>query len=407
MSHRDEQLRDLAERAQAGDARALNDLGVALAERGSVEEAETHLRDAAASGVVEANFNLGRLLALQARWGDAASAFEAASRAGDVDSRVALGNLLTEVLRDRERGRREYRQAAEAGSADAAINLSIEHWRDGDHRRAEAALRSAIDGRHAAERNKDDGLLAMALAELLTEAGRTEEALGWFQEAVATGAPGARTSLGVALREKGDDSAAEAVLRQALAESDGDAFLFLGTLLADQKRTDEAELLYRHALEGGHRLVLLDYANLLADTGRDDEAESLYRAALAFGDTQAHNNLGMFFEERGELAQRQYELGTDLGDELAARNKLRLAARLDERRSPLEPDRWTTAAWRRFLLVDGPFRALPPVAATLLVALAIAATTLSAQRDHPVDVVLNVVVAIIGSLLALSLISRR
>ncbi|MBF8194501.1 sel1 repeat family protein, partial [Nonomuraea sp. K274] len=148
--------------AEAGDTRAMSNLGVLLAEAGRIEEAEQWYRRAAETGHADAMSSLGVLLAEAGRIEEAEQWYRRAAEAGDTDAMYNLGILLQRAGRIEE-AEQWYRRAAEAGAIDAMYNCGV----------------------------------------LLAEAGRIEEAEQWYRRAAETGDTDAMSSLGVLLAEAG------------------------------------------------------------------------------------------------------------------------------------------------------------------------------------------------------------
>src|SRR5579864_141553 len=88
----------------------------------------------------------------------------------------------------------------------------------------------------------------------------------------------------------------------SLGTDDLDTLVDMAIALEAQNEFAQAESLYRRALEAGIDGVLWNYADLLLHMrGREEQAEELYRRAIRAGQTQARNNLGALFEQKGRI----------------------------------------------------------------------------------------------------------
>jgi len=148
------------------------------------------------------------------------------------------------------------------------------------------------------------------LANALRARGRLEEALTHYGQAVRLEPRFADgwSNYGAALREAGRVEEAIPALERAveLAPQAWSAISNLGVAYLARNRFEEAIASQRKALElkPDSAEVLSHLGNALAGTARWEEAEACYRQAIqkAPGFADAHNNLGMLRMERGDVA---------------------------------------------------------------------------------------------------------
>ncbi|GIG66994.1 caspase, EACC1-associated type [Phytomonospora endophytica] len=122
---RGESVALLREAAEAGDAVAMNHLGLHLADSGDLGGAEAMYRRAVAGGVREALFNLGHVLELLGRGGEAETFYRLAIAAGVAGAMNNLGLLLKERG---EIGEAEawYRCAIQLGVTDPVVRRNLD-----------------------------------------------------------------------------------------------------------------------------------------------------------------------------------------------------------------------------------------------------------------------------------------
>ncbi len=215
---------------------------------------------------------------------------------------------------------------------------------------------------HALAVTRDNQLAHTNLGEALTAAGRHEEALAHYREAVRLEPDSARlqTNLGIGLAARGERAAAHARYEHALRLDPGHApaHFNLGVLLAAEGRVDDAMTQYRDAIR-----LRPDYAKahsnlglLLLQRGQPAEAVEHFATALRAAPRlmEARGNLALALEALGrpEEAVAQYRealrwsprdprlhhnlggLLVDLGRPAEALGPLREAVRLTQRRDP-------------------------------------------------------------------------
>ncbi len=147
----------------------------------------------------------------------------------------------------------------------------------------------------------------------------------WVLRAAAhAGSLTAMNNLGLRLRQRREDSEAEAWFGKAAEAGNMQAMNNLGLLLRKQRRFVEAERWLRRAADWGVRQSVYNLGNLLLGQGRSDEAEQYLRAAAQMGSAAALSSLGVLLQRRGlqdaaEDAYRQALTGKAIrGRELSA-----------------------------------------------------------------------------------------
>jgi len=289
---------------------ALNNLGLAVLEKGQVDEAMAYFRKALEvdAGFVDAHNSLGLVLLQEGHVQEAIAHFQEAVRLRP-DFAVAHNNLGNALRQD--------------GQLDAAVN----HFQQS----------LEIDPRFA--------LACYNLGNGFLQQGQLDEAIAYFQKALQMqpGYPEAHYNLGIALFRKGrtDEAIAHLQAAVALRPNFADAHNNLANLLLQEGKVDEAIAHYQTALETmpasapahsnlGEALLqkgrvdeaivhfqaatqlLPDsaeaqntLANALIRGGRVDEAQTHLLKALELRPdfAQAHNNLGLVLLRAGQTDQ--------------------------------------------------------------------------------------------------------
>ena len=209
---------ELRRLVEAGDADAMCNLGVLLAQTERPDEAEAWLVRAARTGDLDSMSNLGNLLRLQGRREDAGRWLR---RAAEQDHPLALFNLgvWLEDGGDVVAAEELYRRAADAGDTNAMTNLGVLLIDSGRLERAEEWLR------RGAEAGDADAMCN--LARLHEGAGRHDAARPWFLRAAWTGDAEAMADLARMLYADGDLDEARSWYLQAAARGDDDAQVWL------------------------------------------------------------------------------------------------------------------------------------------------------------------------------------
>ena len=199
----------------------------------------------------------------------------------------------------------------------------------------------------------------MALGQALLSAGRRDEALAPYREALQHDphfAPALR-ALGAALEKSGDAAGAVPLLEQARSIDPHDAATLheLGLVFHALGRSTEAIATLQEALRSDPDLpeIYNSLGNLLLETGQRDKAEESFREAVRSQPDFAagHVDLGNSLAARGDTsgAEREYKIGLQLdprnaaahygdGAALASRGRFDEAQRQIEEAVRLAPD---------------------------------------------------------------------
>jgi protein O-mannosyl-transferase len=267
------------------NARARNNLGVALVEAGRIADAEKEFLAAIAlqPNHAFAHFSWGTILLSQRRWEEAATRFRDALAADPnyVDAHVNLGRAFTELGRSDE-AIAEYRTALQLDpqAHDARTNLAALLIKQGQFEAGEAMLREVLSASpdlaeahyHLALARERSGAIAEAETEL-REAIRLKPKL-------AT----AHVALGNSLARRGETAAAEGHYREAIQDDPklAEAHFALGNVLAKRERLKDAMSAYREALalDPVHVQARNNLANAQLMSGLLVEAIASYEASL-------------------------------------------------------------------------------------------------------------------------------
>ncbi|HSN22270.1 MAG TPA: tetratricopeptide repeat protein [Usitatibacter sp.] len=336
---------------------------VALFRAGRVADSEALLRRllAVQPGHADALELLGTALGVQGRHGEALAAFDRAREAKPsshsirrnraqallhlgrpAEARAELEKalqlrpdhapswgLLGSVLAaqgDAAGAERAYRRALQAApSAEGHYNLALLLQEAGRTEEAIAGYRQALAF------NRDFAAAHNNLANALKAMGRAEEALAHYAEALRAdpSLADALSNYGAALREAGRFEAAIPLLERAAAlKPDSWAALNnLGMAYHERHRDADAVRCYRRALELRPELheARNNLGNALSALGEEAEAIACYRAVIAQAPAHpdAYSNLGVLLQERGEVDEaiasyrRALELRPDHADALS------------------------------------------------------------------------------------------
>jgi TPR repeat protein len=212
MEHEQAAARWRAE-AEAGDAQAMNRLGVVLAMTGDLDAAEAWLRRAMASGVDGARYNLARVLEQRGEHEAALDEYRlVVEEHGDMWAINSMGNLLYERGEQRE-AEACWRWAADLGDANAMNSLALLLDARGETAAADERRRRAADAGHPEA--------MYSLGYTAYQQDRPDEAEQWWQRAAESGLPKASNALGSLSEDRGDLQRAEQFYRSA-AEAGND-----------------------------------------------------------------------------------------------------------------------------------------------------------------------------------------
>ncbi|UZJ31061.1 tetratricopeptide repeat protein [Streptomyces endophytica] len=264
--------------AEAGDDKALHNLGVLAESLGERAEAEEWFRRAADGGQAQSAGRLGRMLADRGEGRAAEPYLELAAEAGDTEAATLLGKLL------RTRAERWLGVAKEGGSAEAAYL-----W--GDLRLAAGDDTDAFDSYH-------DAILA-GCAEAAGRYGSLillwnehKMAAVWLRRAADAGDKQAAERLYDNFEAPPSLDTVETELKEHAAEGRPLAAANYGVLLELQDRPDEARPWHVKAYESGDPYGAFRLAELHKRAGEPGEAQAWYRKAAALGHPGAERALG-------------------------------------------------------------------------------------------------------------------
>ena len=383
--------------AEGGNTEAMVGLGGALVDDpDGFAEGERWLRAAAEGGDANGKLHFGRLLLFKGHEDEAEPWLDAA-----IESAPSLAMELVYDLRMRgatELATKWARKAAEAGDPAAAVALSTQAAERGDHEEAQKwaeharglgdddaelvlAVAAHERGDEAAERQWIDRAVAaghplaaavrgmeLVAADRLEDArplleqaaqndvdaafaplagiyladGRTEDALGLIERAMADGDPEIAYLFGAAVAERSDWAGAARAFELAARRGHAGAMLMLGrALLHEQRPAEAADWLSRPPAQ-----ALPDAGLLLgmaqAASGDRETAKETYAAAARAGDGRAAHKLGLLYHEEGDVERglAWYERAAGDGEASAMFN----LGLLLEQRDPDGAERWFVRA---------------------------------------------------------------
>ncbi|MER6590348.1 helix-turn-helix domain-containing protein [Micromonospora purpureochromogenes] len=302
----------LSKAAHAGDPAATFEFSKFLEGRGRREEADTMLQQAVALGYPAAVSKAARRLELAGKPDEAAACLRTAI---DADA-MTSSYLRTQLAEIYDRGDRSdeakavLQEAATDGDPSAMRDLGKRLLRSEDSNEVASGLgwlqRAARAGHPWAMYD---------LATALREAGQTDEARRWLEQAAGFGDPNAIEELTVALPP---EEAAERIKELA-----GRGDVLATTVLTEVLDESETEAWLLDAAEDGNTAAMEALIWRLKNAGRLSEAEGWLRRAVLAGQTGAVSDLVKLLEQ----TRRSEE-----------------ASRL--RRYGIEPDGRTAAPWR-------------------------------------------------------------
>jgi Tfp pilus assembly protein PilF len=307
---------------------AHQNLAIALAKRGSTDEAIRHYRKVIElyPGYPSAHNNVGLLLLDQGRFDDALAEFHMALMF-DPKSGAAYNNIGNALLRQgkEDEALTAFEKAAlvEPSMSEGPYNVGQVFLRKGQLDPAMEAFKKSL----AADPNSADTYYALAL--VFMKKGDADKAIVGFRRCLELDPnnASAHENLGVVLVQKGQlndgviqyQKALEINPRSAPAETN------LGVALFQAGLKDEAMKHLRKALELDPASVeaTSNLGNAYLSTGQVDDAIAQYRKALVLDPTfsDAHRNLGVAFLYKGQpsdaIAEFQQVLKTTPADTVA------------------------------------------------------------------------------------------
>ncbi|MFD0479525.1 helix-turn-helix transcriptional regulator [Nonomuraea thailandensis] len=270
LGHVEEACELLRRIASTGNRAAMRQLSQLLSESGRVEEACAIWLPSATAGSIPSMRELARLQEQAGAVQEAERWLLAAAVTDDPESIRSLADLQ-ERLGARHKAKLWLRRLADRGDLRALASLSDLHEREGD---PEAAHKMWLPLAEAGNR-----YAMWRLTGVLERAGRTEDAVRWKVRA-ASSDPSRVTGISETLDQKG-----EALLRRMAAAGDQFAPMALADLLIEAGRQDEAELALREAVDDGNEFAATALAELLRASGRHEAADAVMLAFRASGPT--------------------------------------------------------------------------------------------------------------------------
>lgn len=261
--------------AEAGHHKAMNNLGVVLAELGDDTTAQHWYRRAAEMGNGASMYNLA--LASESA-GDSNSALQWYTRSAESGNDMAMF-ALGEAARESgalDAARTWYQAAVVAGNEDAINNLAI----------------------------------------VLDEQGDRDGARRLYQQAIDSGSTRAMVNLGILLHEMGDAAGARTWYLKAAEAGNAPAMFALGNELVGLAEFESGSAWLNRAIEAGHELATNNLAIAHKNHGNIVQARTLLEIAANAGDSKAMVNLGDLLNESGDLdaACVWYGRAVDKGD---------------------------------------------------------------------------------------------
>ncbi|MER6988538.1 tetratricopeptide repeat protein [Saccharopolyspora hirsuta] len=288
--------------AAAGSTGAMYHLGALHEENGSPTEAEEWYRQAAADGDDDAILHLG---IVEGRRGNVAQAlrwFHRAEASGHIPEQEMT--KLRQQLSRIDARTDTAQKANDRARAVAGFAASL--------RTSRAETRNSRQFRDAADAGDADA--SAELGRLAEQAGQLREAEFHYRGAAAKGSVKGIFALGLFLHERGQQQEAEQWYRSAAKLGHARAMNNLGVLCQDDERIQEARGWYELAANRGEAVATFNLGVLAEDEGDAAEARSWYLRA-ADDDVEAAFRLGVLAEAGGErvAALKQYKRAADRG----------------------------------------------------------------------------------------------
>ena len=294
-------------------------LAVVYAGRGKVDDAIAHLRQALASGWINANmaamshYSLGECLAKQGNTDEALAHFEEAVRVFPKDATYHARLAIALALASKpDRAILEWRQAIRIVPTDSRARLDLANFllAQGDADQAAAECREIL------ELQPDSTEAMVILGTALTGQGKAEEAIALFEHALTLDPQNAvaHFSLGLALLDRGQSHGALAQFNEATRLQPDNPRMLVQTAWMLATHPDAT-------IRDGERAAGLARRAVERSGGQDARAFDALAAALAESEK---------FPAAIEAADHASALA------LAA-NNLPLADAIEQRRAPLSP----------------------------------------------------------------------
>jgi tetratricopeptide (TPR) repeat protein len=320
-------------------AGARNNLAIALAEQGKLDEAiaEFHKAIALDRTYAQAHSNLGRALAEQGKWEQAMAEYNKAIKIAPKypHAHFNLGCAL-DKQGELDKAVAEFRKAIELDPNNVRVYMNL-----GNALRSQDKLDEAIAAYGEALRIKPDSADAHnSLGNALDKQGKLDQAVVEFHKAIASDPKHALAhfNLGRALDKQGELDKAVAEFRKAiqLDSKYAPAHNSLGIVLEKQGKRHQAVSEYRKAIEldAKHAPAHYNLGNVFTRDGKRADAIAEYRLAITADPKYAlaHHNLGVALYKLGKrqeaiaewrlavasdpkYAQAHYSLGVALAEQ--------------------------------------------------------------------------------------------
>ncbi|WP_261555524.1 DUF4365 domain-containing protein [Frankia tisae] len=278
--------------AEAGNHKAMNNLGVFLNRLGDRDGARTWYQRAAEGGDPNGMYNLALLTEQSGDLDTAKHWYQQATEAGHDVAMFALGYLAHDVG-DLDTAQAWYQAAVDAGYIDALTSLATVLDAQGDTEAATRWYLRAIDA--------GSSIAMFNLGNLFTEQGDSAAAAQWYTRAAEGGNTSAMFNLGHHLVEVGSGDSGVDWLRRAAEAGHRSAANNLAVVFQDRGDTEQARVWFERAAEAGDTKAMNNLGELLERDGAGDAARSWYQRALAEGDPRAKYHLGAMAARDGDL----------------------------------------------------------------------------------------------------------
>lgn len=342
--------------ADAADSHGMLHLGLLYRSLKQNKEAEYWLRKSA-FGDKKNSVGLGALLVEMGRLDEAETWLMQAAEKGSFNALLYIGIVCADSGREDEAGQAWSKVLLESNREDtryaAAMNLAKLEWKNNRHRKAEGLYKTALginrrdtleqygafllergrlrEAEQLLENSAEDGGAAFvlglvqlkieklseaeshlraaassnfkfalpALAGMLDDQGRHQEALEFWTRASSDGDMDATFSLSLCLRKLGRGKEADQRLKEAAAGGCVEALCELGTSFYRKGDMGNAVPILEDALERGHGHAGCMLGNFFEKSGRLDDAVRFYIRAYGAGHTHVAKDLANLFAQMG------------------------------------------------------------------------------------------------------------